>query len=184
MTEERKLLILGLLRMTDMHGYVLNAHIGSMSPVTLKKPAAYNLLDRMERDGWIDHREESTGDRQRKVFSITTAGEKAFMELLYTQLGSYTANESPSMVSLSFLDVLPKPEALRLLEQRRQSILEFRSANSLDTPLEDSQPHNGSMRFPLEYARRLSDLDLAFIEQIIEDISKHIGLTEGQDEHR
>ena len=102
MTEERKLLILGLLRMTEMHGYVLNAHIDSVSPITLKKPAAYNLLDSMERDGWIEHREESTGDRHRKVFSVTTAGEDAFFELLRTQVGAYTPNESPGMVGLSF----------------------------------------------------------------------------------
>jgi len=174
MTEERKLLILGLLRMTEMHGYVLNAHIDSVSPITLKKPAAYNLLDSMERDGWIEHREESTGDRHRKVFSVTTAGEDAFFELLRTQVGAYTPNESPGMVGLSFLDVLPRDDAMDLLHKRRLSILDYRRAFSSDGNVESGDPHSGSMQLPIEYARRLVDLDLTFIEEIIEDLSKQL----------
>ena len=172
MTAERKLLILGLLRMTDMHGYVLNAHIGSVSPVSLKKPAAYNLLDSMERDGWIEHREESTGGRQRKVYSVTAAGEGAFLTLLREQLGTYTPNESPSMVGLSFLDVLPPDEALDLLGQRRASIVDHRSTFESDNEAITDDPHAGSMQLPIEYARRLADLDLTFIDEVVEYISK------------
>ena len=51
MTTERKLLLLGLLRKNDMHGYLLNAHLGGAVPISLKKPTAYNLLDRMEQGG-------------------------------------------------------------------------------------------------------------------------------------
>ena len=80
MTAQRKLLIRGLLRMTDMHGCVLNAHIGSMSSLTLKKTTAYNLLQRMKRDGWMEHRREATGDKQRKVFSVTTTGNTPFSD--------------------------------------------------------------------------------------------------------
>jgi DNA-binding PadR family transcriptional regulator len=172
MTEERKLLILGLLRMTDMHGYVLNAHIDSVSPITLKKPAAYNLLDSMERDGWIEHREESTGDRQRKVFSVTAAGERAFFELLRKQLGAYTPNESPSMVGLSFLDVLRRDEAIDLLRQKRASILDYHSSFESGGNAESEDPHSGSMQLPIEYARRLAELDLTFIDEIIQAVSK------------
>ncbi len=174
MTEERKLLILGLLRMTDMHGYVLNAHIDSLSPITLKKPAAYNLLDSMERDGWIKYREESTGDRHRKVFSVTAAGERVFFELLRTQVGAYAPNESPSMVGLSFLDMLPPDEALVLLRQRRCSIIDYRNSFEPVTEADTDDPHTGSMQLPIEYARRLADLDLTFIDEIIEDLSKQL----------
>ena len=174
MTEERKLLILGLLRMTDMHGYVLNAHIDSVSPITLKKPAAYNLLDSMERDGWIEHREESTGDRHRKVFSVTAAGERAFFELLRAQLGTYAPNESPSMVGLSFFDVLPPGEALDLLQKKRASIVAHRKTFEPAGESVTDDPHSGSMHLPIEYAQRLADLDLTFIEEIIEDLSKQL----------
>ena len=155
-----------------MHGYVLNAHIGSMSPVTLKKPAAYNLLDSMERAGWIEHHDESTGDRQRKVFSVTAAGEDAFFTLLREQLGTYTPNESPSMVGLSFLDMLPPDEALELLGQRRASIVDYRNSFEPAGEAITDDPHAGSMQLPIEYARRLADLDLTFIDEVIEHISK------------
>ena len=66
MTDQRKLLLLGILRQSDMHGYLLNAHLDGTIPISLKKPTAYNLLDRMEEDGWVEHRDEPTGtDRER-----------------------------------------------------------------------------------------------------------------------
>ncbi len=182
MTAERKLLILGLLRMTDMHGYILNDHIGSMSPVTLKKPAAYNLLDSMERDGWIEHREEYTGNRQRKIFSLTVSGEREFFNLLRKNIGSYTPNESPSMVGISFLDVLSAEEALELLRQRRTAILEYRKTFMPESNSQKADPHSGSMYLPIEYARRLADFDLAFIDEVIEDISKRLEKGDNSDD--
>ena len=179
MTEERKLLILGLLRMADMHGYVLNSHIGNVSPVTLKKPTAYNLLDRMEQDGWIEHRGEATGDRQRKVFSVTPAGENAFYRLLREQLGTFIPNESPGLVGLSFLDALSVEEALVLLRQRRELILNFRKSFEYTDTGDGEDPHTGSMLLPIEYSRRLTDLDLAFIDEIIGHMEKKVGTTPG-----
>ena len=87
MTDERKLLLLGLLRQVDMHGYMLNAHLGTATPISLKKPTAYNLLERMEQDGWVTHRDEPTGDRPRRVYSVTGQGEQMFQDLLRQQLG-------------------------------------------------------------------------------------------------
>lgn len=179
MTAERKLLILGLLRMTDMHGYVLNAHIGSMSPVTLKKPTAYNLLDRMEQDGWIEHRGEATGDRQRKVFSVTAAGDDTFFKLLREQLETFVPNESQSLVGLSFLDALPAEEACELLRERRQSIVEFRESIAPDVEVSNVDPHSGSMQLPIDYARRLADLDLTFLDDIIENLKTKADASEG-----
>ena len=40
MTNERKLLLLGLLRRSDMHGYLLSAHLDGSVPISLKKPTA------------------------------------------------------------------------------------------------------------------------------------------------
>ena len=66
-TMERKLLLLGMLRENEMYGYQLNefleTHLGSA--VQLKKPTAYNLLNKMAADGWISYREEQEGNRYR-----------------------------------------------------------------------------------------------------------------------
>lgn len=170
MTEERKLLILGLLRMNAMHGYMLNAHIDAISPVSLKKPTAYNLLDRMEQDGWIEYRGEATGDRQRKVYSVTEAGERVFFSMLREQIARFKPSEAPGLVGLSFLDALPQAEALELLRVRRRLILDYRqSLQPDDAGGED--PHSGSYELPLRYARRVAELDIEFIDEVIESIA-------------
>lgn len=169
MTAERKLLLLGLLRQTDMHGYLLNEHLESGSPVSLKKPTAYNLLDRMERDGWVEGRDESTGDRTRKVYSVTARGEEVFFDMLREQLPRYAANESPAMVSLGFVDALPGDEALELLRRRRDAAATHRKALG---PSADPDGHTGSTYLPVAYARRLAELDIEFLEQVINHMSE------------
>lgn len=167
MTEERKLLLLGLLRQTDMHGYLLNEHLEGVAPMTLKKPTAYNLLDRMEQDGWIEHRGEFTGERARKVYSLTEKGEMAFFRLLRGQLSAYLPNESPAMVSIGFLGALLKSEALELLRKRRDAAAVYRK--TLGTDSDAHHGHSGSTGLMIEYARRLADLDIVFLDEIIDD---------------
>jgi DNA-binding PadR family transcriptional regulator len=168
MTNERKLLLLGLLRQTEMHGYLLNEHLDGFAPMTLKKPTAYNLLERMERDGWVVGRDEPTGERPRKVYSVTQKGEEAFLELLRDQVPEYAPNESPAMVSIGFLDALGRAEALELLGRRREAAQSFRRA--LGSPSDDTHGHAGTGRLPIDYARRLADLDIEFLGEIIEQL--------------
>lgn len=168
MTDERKLLLLGILRQTEMHGYMLNAHLDGAIPISLKKPTAYNLLDRMEQDGWVEHRDEPTGDRPRRVFSVTATGEQAFQELLREQLSAFTPAEFPALVSLSFLDAIPAPEALVLLKQRRLAVTEFQDGLA---PLQGSNnshaSHSGSAHFAIDYARRFVELESRFLDEVI-----------------
>ncbi|MGD8597706.1 MAG: helix-turn-helix transcriptional regulator, partial [Anaerolineae bacterium] len=75
---ERELLLLGLLRSQDMHGYQLHeaidSHLGM--GVQLTKPTAYRLLSNMADDGWVTFREEQEGNRPpRRVYAITPKGE-------------------------------------------------------------------------------------------------------------
>ena len=74
---ERELLLLGLLRKREMHGYQLSefmeTHVGIF--FDLKKATAYNLLGKMEGKGWVRSREEQEGKRPpRRVFAITLPG--------------------------------------------------------------------------------------------------------------
>ncbi len=172
MTEERKLLLLGLLRQTDMHGYLLNEHLEGVSPVTLKKPTAYNLLKRMEKDGWVIGRDESTGDMARKVYSVTAEGEEAFLRLLREQLPEYVPNESPAMVSIDFADALNGMEAQVLLRRRRDSAEVYKRA--LGHSSDDTHGHGGSAYLPIEYARRLTDLDIEFLDGVIDHLAMKV----------
>jgi len=168
MTDERKLLLLGILRQTAMHGYLLNEHLGGGVPLTLKKPTAYNLLDRMENDQWVEGRDESTGERPRTVYSVTEKGEAAFLRLLREQIPEYAPNESPAMVSIGFLDALSAAEALSLLHRRREGAGAYRRA--LGESSDDPHGHAGAGNLPIEYARRLADLDIRFLDEVIEHL--------------
>ena len=168
MTDQRKLLLLGILRHSDMHGYLLNAHLDGTIPISLKKPTAYHLLDRMEEDGWVEHRDEPTGERPRKVFSVTDAGEQAFQKLLRAQLKEFTPVEAPSAVSVSFLDAIPVAEALDLLKQRRKSVAAYRDTLIPHEAEEATDGHHGgSAHFALEYARRLIIMESRLLDDVI-----------------
>jgi len=173
LTNERKLLLLGLLRQNDMHGYLLNAHLDASVPITLKKPTAYNLLDRMERDGWIAHRDEPTGDRPRKVYSVTERGERAFRDLLAAQLRTFRPAEFPSAVALTFLDALPPPEALAYVQQRRAAVEAFReeldpAAGDVHGPgVAHDDASVGAAHVAVTYALRLAELEIDVLDEII-----------------
>lgn len=177
LTAERKLLLLGLLRQNDMHGYLLNAHLDGEVPIPLKKPTAYNLLDRMERDGWIRHRDEPTGDRPRRVFSLTERGDRAFRDLLAEQLRTFRPAQFPSAVALTFLDALPLRDALEHVRTRRTEAQAFR--DQLDPAPGDGHgadgahgdAHDGAAHVAVTYALRFTELELDVLDEIIADLS-------------
>ena len=169
MLNERKLLLLGLLRHTDMHGYMLNAHLDSTIPITLKKPTAYNLLEIMEKAGWITHREELTGKRAKKIYTIAKVGEEAFFKLLRQQLSTFTPGEHPGMVSISFLDAIPVLDAIKLLKNRKSQIEEYvtgfhKTSEGTSGP---DHHHQGSINLVIKYSHRAFTLELEFLNEVI-----------------
>jgi DNA-binding PadR family transcriptional regulator len=122
---ERRLLLLGLLRGQEMHGYQLNDLIDGLAAagVQLKKPTAYRLLNKMAEDGWVTCREEHVGNRPpRRVYAITTPGEAEFDRLLRQSLARYSPVDFLGNVGVLFLDAVPAEEALLLLRQRRRIV--------------------------------------------------------------
>ncbi len=122
---ERELLLLGLLRAEEMHGYQLNEFIDSHlgSTVHLKKPTAYRLLNQMADDGWVTYRTEQEGNRPpRRIYALTAKGEAAFQRMLRESLARYEPPRFPGNTGLLFLDALSPGEASALLQQRRASV--------------------------------------------------------------
>jgi len=169
MPNEHKLLLLGLLRQTDMHGYMLNAHLDATIPVTLKKPTAYHLLDVMEKDGWITHRNERTGKRTRKVYRLTEQGEAEYLTLLRHQLAAFTPGEYPGMVSICFLDSLPVPESIRLLKDRQSRIREYIAGfhHTSDHPVDPGTRHRGSAALAIDFIHRALKLEMTFLDDVV-----------------
>lgn len=108
-----------------MHGYALAEHLAdsSVNGIELKKSNAYQLLAKMEDEGWIVSSTEQEGNRPpRQVFSLTEAGEEAFQELVRADLSSFHAPQLPGVVSLNHLGLLTGPEAAELLKKRRDRL--------------------------------------------------------------
>ena len=119
---ERKLLLLGLLRGQEMHGYQLNEFIDGRlgASVHLKKPTAYRLLNKMADEGWVTFREEQDGNRPlRRVYAVTPMGEEAFQRLLRESLAHYEPAGFLGNVAVLFLEAIPAEEAVLLLQERR-----------------------------------------------------------------
>ena len=124
---ERELLLLGLLRKREMHGYQLSEFLETHLVMffDIKKATAYNLLGKMEERGWVSSHEEQEGKRPpRRVFAITTEGEALFQELLRAALPEHRPAAFPGNVPILFMDALPPEELEELLDQRRDAIRE------------------------------------------------------------
>jgi DNA-binding PadR family transcriptional regulator len=160
----RKLLLLGLLRQRDMHGYELHEFINRdlANCTDLKKSTAYFLLNKMADDGWVIQAIEQEGNRPpRQVYSLTPAGEAAYQELLRTNLATYEPVYFPSDISIAFLDELSAAEGLSLLSRRRESLLELLEKTK-QAPM-----HQGYLQWLIEHQLRHLQDELDWLDEII-----------------
>jgi DNA-binding PadR family transcriptional regulator len=164
---ERKLLLLGLLRIQGMYGYRLNevidSHLGTS--IRIKKPTAYSLLNKMAADGWITFREEQDGNRPpRRVYDVTPEGEAAFQKMLRESLADYKTAEFYSDISIAFLDALPVEEAVPLLRKRRAMIVK------LSDEAEKYEEHPGSFGFVIDHQLRHLATELDWLDSVIQKL--------------
>lgn len=161
---ERELLLLGMLRMQEMHGYQINefieAHLGTS--IQLKKPTVYKLLGNMLEDGWIScHTEQKGNYPPRRVYALTEEGETAFQQLLRENLSEYKPISYMSNIGIVYLDALPAEESADLLKKRRQEV------NGLVEKMLGDEDHREG--FPLMTSYHLSHLEaeLEWLDGII-----------------
>jgi DNA-binding PadR family transcriptional regulator len=169
---DEKLLLLGMLRQQQMHGYQLFEFIDrDMSTcIDLKKPTAYYLLNRMAQDGWIEERQEQEGNRPpRKVYRLTGQGETVFQRLLRENLSTYNAPGFAGDIGLAFLDSLEPTEALALLNQRHAAIATELSA------AEQAPQHQGSLQWMIEHQIYHLKAELVWVEGLLECLEKQVG---------
>lgn len=170
---DRELLLLGLLRRGDMHGYQLHEFIHRYmgSCVDLKKPTAYYILDRMTAAGWVTRTEEQEGSRPpRRVYTITAAGEAAYQRLLRDNLAAWQPAQFPGDIGLAFVDTLPPAEARALLLRRRAALAAEIAA------LDDAPPHAGALQLTLEHRARHLTTELDWLDTVIARLQQQIDL--------
>ena len=164
---ERKLLLLGMLRMHEMHGYQINdlidRHLG-MS-IQFKKPTVYKLLGTMVDDGWIDFYEEQEGNYPtRRVYKITPEGEEAFQQLLRQNLAAYSPASYLSNIGIVYLGVLPEEEAADLLLKRRGEV------EQLVKEIQADEEHQGGYQLMLSYHLSHLAAELEWLDEIIHQL--------------
>lgn len=166
--DHRHLLLLGLLRRQEMHGYQLAEFLDSELSMCsdLKKPTAYFLLNKMAEAGWITQEESREGNRPiRHVYRLTAAGETAYFNLLRANLGSYSSTYFASDIGLALMDSLPADETIALLQQRRTAI-----AQAL-AQAQTAPQHGGSVQWVIEHQSVHLQSELAWIERVIERLT-------------
>ena len=120
--EDRKLLLLGLLRIQAMHGYQLNQFLDEHLDfiASLKPSTAYYTLERMAEEGLVQTHAEQPGRRPaRQVYDITSAGETLYQELLRGNLSRYDMGESGDDIGIGFLADMQREDAKACLAQKR-----------------------------------------------------------------
>jgi DNA-binding PadR family transcriptional regulator len=164
---DNKLLLLGLLRRQDMHGYQINEFIDRELAfcTDLKKPTAYFLLKQMTADGWISQEQSQAGNRPpRRVYHLTPQGEQVFQSMLRENLASFHSAIFPGDIGLALVDALDPDEAISLLEQRRiflaKALGEAQAAPS----------HHGSPQWVVEHRRRHLACELGWLDEVIEKL--------------
>ncbi len=162
---EKELLLLGLLRQQEMHGYELHEFINSKlsSCSDMKKSTAYYLLKKMEDAGLLSQETTQEGNRPpRQVYQLTDAGEAEFQRLLRENLSHYNKTYLTDDIGLAFLDTLDAKEAIELLSQRQQELQAF-----LDATLE-IKPRKNSLHLVFEHLVHHLKSELDWLNQIID----------------
>jgi DNA-binding PadR family transcriptional regulator len=160
---ENKLLLLGLLRRQEMHGYQLFEFIDrDLGYCTdLKKPTAYYLLNKMAQDGWIEEQTYQDGNRPpRRVYHMTPVGEAAYQRLLRESLQDYSPVTFKGDVGLAFIDDLDPSEARRLLELRRAAL------QAALTDVQAAPVHAGGMQWAIDHQVYHLQSELNWLETI------------------
>lgn len=168
---DNKLLLLGLLRRQEMHGYGLNEFIDRQLAfcTDLKKPTAYFLLNKLASDGWIAEEQVQAGNRPtRRVYRLTEEGEAAYQRLLRENLCDYSPIISPGDIGLAFVDSLEPLEAIALLQQRRKALVGHIES------IMDAPEHQGSPAWVLEHQRRYLSCELEWLDEIISKLKEKI----------
>lgn len=122
---ERELLLLGLLRRHEMHGYQLNEYIDRQMAfcVDIKRPTAYYVLDKLCREGYVKQARERAGNRpERRIYRITQAGEQRFTTLLRANLAAYHTPMYPDDIGMIFGAQLPPEEVAQHLHVKRTAV--------------------------------------------------------------
>lgn len=124
---DHELLVLGLLKLRDMHGYQLGDLVDKrLSYLTdLKKATLYNILNRFEAEDLVTKKVSREGNRpERYTYHLTPKGETRFVQVLRENLRQTHTLYLNDDMGLLFLNELPVEQAQMYLQEKAASINE------------------------------------------------------------
>ncbi len=161
---DRKLLLLGVLRQQEMHGYQLYDFIERYlaACTDLKKSTAYYLLNQMAEDGWIVEESQQEGNRPpRRVYRLSPQGQEAFQRLLRENLAGHNPAYFVDDIGVAFSEALDPAEALELLALRRKALTaELEAARA-------APQHSGNLQWVIEHQQRHLTTELDWLDELI-----------------
>ena len=163
----RELLLLGVLLGGKMHGYRLNEYVThAMGLYTdLKKPTAYYELEKLEKDGYVQHQLEREGKRpERRVYQITEKGRAHFLDLLRRHLSGFTRTYYGDDIGIVFMDQLPPAEAYQLLAEKREKV------QAVLKQFQEHPDHGGSWHYVVRHNIAHLEADLAWLNSVLDEL--------------
>lgn len=163
---DRRLLLLGLLRRQEMHGYQLNEFIEHNLAycADIKKPTAYYLLEKLAEQGYIaevDEAETPSNRPPRRTYRITLEGEHLFYTLLRENLRRDQGLVFPVDMAIAFIDALSSTEAHALLRERYEAVQQQLQA------MRDVPQHSGPLQLVVEHHIAHLEAELAWLDKVI-----------------
>ena len=165
----KKILLLGLLRGQELHGYGLVDYLNSHSTggAAIGKSNAYRLLRAMEGEGLISSHTERDGKRpERHVYEITPKGEDFFQEHLLKELAKDATVDQPGIALLNYLDVVDPAAAARQLQLRRDQVA-LRHTELANVPDDVRHLHPA-----LDLGLRQVEVELGWLDAKLDELQK------------
>jgi len=165
----KKILLLGLLRGQELHGYGLVDYLNSHSTggAAIGKSNAYRLLRAMEDEGLISSHTERDGKRpERHVYEITPKGEVFFQEQLLAELAKDATADQPGIAVLNYLDVADPAVAARQLQLRRDQVA-LRHTELANVPDDVRHLHPA-----LDLGLRQVEVELGWLDAKLDELKK------------
>lgn len=143
-------ILLGFLMYREMTGYDLKQAMGQSTSnfYDASYGSIYPALKRLEAAGYVQLREEASGNRAKKIYAIRDSGRQRFLQWLASPLG-ISKNSTEPLIRVFFLQLLEPAKAQTLIRGYQDRLQEA------ITHLEGIEPQVAVIANPFQQATLL-----------------------------
>ncbi len=164
-------MILGLVRAGVSSGYAIKRFIGQHRMTVFWATTfaqIYPELAHLEDAGYLSHREDPHGARQRRAYALTAKGDRALVSWLRRSSIPPMELRDEGLLRLAFADNLPRDEAIALVcRLRRRSEEAEREFREQIIPMGEALRAAG-LRFPIVLGRMGAEYHAWAVEHLAE----------------